>query len=266
MRLLRLRPVGNHLTSWNLFAYADTFLHIRYWNWPLWADDLASSPLFDCSDTSLSGDGEYNPEEQDAKVPPGWVTVPRGSGGGCTRCGPFKDMEIHLGPFSHDFDTPGPPPPPSFEYNPRCLNRSLNDFVSSTYNNQTVIDDLLATETIDEFQLVLDHNPFVMDGSIGIHGGGHWSLGATHSDLFASPQDPAFFLHHSMIDRLWADWQAGDEDTRRWALNGTDGFLNPPSSEIVTLDTIMEFGVLDRPRAIREVMDPTGYQYCYVYT
>ncbi|KAJ6166573.1 N-acetyl-6-hydroxytryptophan oxidase ivoB [Penicillium chermesinum] len=249
-----------------LCANADPFPHIRYWNWALWADDLASSPLFDCSDTSLSGDGEYNSDEQPSEVPPGWVTVPRGTGGGCTRCGPFKDMEIHLGPFSHDFDAPGPPPPPQFEYNPRCLNRSLNTYVSSTYTNATVIEDLIMTDSIADFQLVLDHNPFVMNGSLGIHGGGHWSLGATHSDLFASPQDPAFMLHHSMIDRLWAEWQAMDEPNRRYALNGTDGFLNPPTSTVVTPDTMMEFEVLDRPRPIREVMDPKGHQYCYMYT
>ena len=124
----------------------------------------------------------------------------------------------------------------------------------------------MATDNMNDFQLILDHNPFVMGGSIGIHGGGHWSLGATHSDLYSSPQDPAFMLHHSMIDRLWASWQNGDEFNRRLALNGTDGFLNPPEATIVTLDTKMEFGVLDQPRRIREVMDPTRHHLCYIYT
>lgn len=51
----------------------------------------------------------------------------------------------------------------------------------------------------------------------------------------ASPTDPLFWLHHSFIDKLWADWQASS--------NGK----NPPNpSETLkpaTIQTGVPFGV-----------------------
>ncbi|KAJ5754005.1 uncharacterized protein N7511_008158 [Penicillium nucicola] len=237
---------------------------LPYWNWPHWANNLAASPLFDCSDSSLSGDGEYNPDE--VSIQGGSVTLPRGSGGGCVRCGPFKDMELHLGPFSRNLASFTEIPAPAFEYNPRCFNRSLNNFVSTNYNNETIVDRLLASTDIVDFQTVMDHWPANAEGVLGVHGGGHFSLGSTLQDLFASPQDPAFMLHHGMIDRLWSQWQARDERHRRFALNGTSTILNPPEGIRVTLDMDMEFGILDRPRSVRDAMDPTRAGYCYSYT
>ncbi|KAJ5970516.1 uncharacterized protein N7479_000434 [Penicillium vulpinum] len=237
---------------------------LPYWNWPLWSENLKASPLFDCSASSLSGDGEYNPEEE--SISGGAVTIPRGSGGGCVRCGPFKDMKIHMGPFDRNIASFDKLPAPGFDYNPRCFNRSLNNFVSSNYDNETIVDALLGTADIADFQVVMDYWPARPDGVLGVHGGGHFSLGSTFQDLFTSPQDPAFMLHHGMIDRLWSMWQAKDEGNRRFALNGTNKILNPPDGRIVTPDTVMEFGLLDQPRSVREVMDPTGYRYCYSYT
>ncbi|KAJ5856971.1 hypothetical protein N7455_007865 [Penicillium solitum] len=238
--------------------------HLPYWNWPLWSENLKASPLFDCSDSSLSGDGNYNPGEQ--SLSGGEVTIPRGSGGGCVRCGPFKDMEIHMGPFDRNIVSFDKLPAPGFDYNPRCFNRSLNNFVSSNYDNETIVDRLLSAANISDFQTVMDYWPARPGGVLGVHGGGHFSLGATLQDLFTSPQDPAFMLHHSMIDRLWSMWQAKDEDHRRFALNGTNRLSNPPNAPLVTVDMEMEFGVLDRPRPVGEVMDPTRYEYCYSYT
>jgi tyrosinase len=235
----------------------------RYWDWPKWDNDLAASPLFDCSESSLSGDGEYNPGEQ--SIQGGSQTLPPGTGGGCVRCGPFKDMELHLGPFSRNLASTTEIPAPGFDYNPRCFNRSLNNFVSSNYNNETIVDRLLSSTDIIDFQTVMDHWPPRPDGVLGPHGGGHFSLGATLQDLFASPQDPAFMLHHAMIDRLWSIWQNKDAKNRN-AINGTNAILNPPTGKLVTLDMEMEFGVLDRPRTIGEAMDPTKDGYCYSYT
>lgn len=236
----------------------------RYWDWPLWADNLATSPLFDCSETSLSGDGEYSPDE--ATLHYGNITIPRGTGGGCVQCGPFQGMEIHLGPFSRNLTSFTEIPSPGFAYNPRCFKRSLNDFVASHYTNATIADTLMTSRNIIEFQTAMDHWPPRPDGVLGVHGGGHFSLGSTLQDLFASPQDPAFFLHHAMVDRTWTKWQAQDELNRRYAVNGTTTILNPPGAPPVTLGTVMEFGILDQPRLVFEDMDPTEFGFCYGYT
>lgn len=142
----------------------------------------------------------------------------------------------------------------------------MDFFFSTHYTNSTLIDNLMSATNITQFQTAMDHWPARPDGVFGVHGGGHFSLGAAMQDLFASPQDPAFMLHHSMLDRLWTNWQAKDEKNRRYAINGTTTILNPPWGQKVTLDTVMEFGVLDRPRRIREVMSPTAGGLCYSYT
>lgn len=90
-------------------------------------------------------------------------------------------------------------------------------------------------------------------------------MGANMLDTFSSAQDPVFFLHHAMVDRVWTLWQLGDWDARKDALNGTTVVHNPPGAPEVTLDTVMEFGVLDEPRRVEEVMDPFGGDYCYRY-
>lgn len=171
-----------------------------------------------------------------------------------------------MGPFSRDLASLTEIPSPGFDYNPRCLNRSLNNFVSSHYSNATVLARLMASTDIIDFQTVMDHWPPRPDGVLGLHGGGHFSVGSTLQDLFSSVQDPAFFLHHAMIDRVWGMWQAEDEPQRRYALNGTNVLMNPPWAEEVTLGTKLEYGILDKPRRVHEVMSPTANGFCYRYT
>lgn len=54
----------------------------QYWNWGKWAADPANSPLFDGSDTSLSGNGRKIDHGYNDYFPPG-------PGGGCIYSGPF---------------------------------------------------------------------------------------------------------------------------------------------------------------------------------
>lgn len=87
-------------------------------------------------------------------------------------------------------------------------------------------------------------------------------------DLFASPADPVFYLHHSQLDRVWAQWQAaGDGWDRIYganALSGGNTTLDIPPSPNVTLDYVMDWDVLGPEKTIRQVMDVR--QYCYQYT
>lgn len=55
----------------------------QYWDWGRWAQDPEKSPLFDGSDTSLSGNGEKIQHRASG-------IVPAGNGGGCVKTGPFK--------------------------------------------------------------------------------------------------------------------------------------------------------------------------------
>ena len=41
-------------------------------------------------------------------------------------------------------------------------------------------------------------------------------------DVFASPGDPLFYLHHAWLDKLWADWQSLDPNIRNLEMGGTN--------------------------------------------
>ncbi|KAF9891369.1 hypothetical protein FE257_004225 [Aspergillus nanangensis] len=230
---------------------------VPYWNWSLATSNLSASPIFDGTNTSLSGNGAFDPAACDGHCNPG------GSGGGCVTSGPFKDYQVHLGPFNNSDAEPHKPPPlHAFDYNPRCLQRDFNPQYLAQYNNATVLEQLRAATDIDAFLTLMDPS---REGVTGAHGGGHRAVGGAMSDVYSSPQDPSFMLHHGMADRMWALWQGGDMETRREALNGTAVMHDEPGGTLVTPDFVTEFGVLDRPRTVRELMDPMRYDYCYRY-
>jgi tyrosinase len=65
-----------------------------YYNWSWWAKDPKSSPFFDGSATSMSGDGEFIPGRDYSCFPfetPCLMHLEPGTGGGCVTSGPFKE-------------------------------------------------------------------------------------------------------------------------------------------------------------------------------
>ncbi len=236
----------------------------RYWNWALYLDSpysLETSLLFDGSWTSMSNNGVYDPS-----VPPivvgGGAILPSGNGGGCITAGPFVNQTVRLGPFQFAQVFTGEVPSNWTVANPRCLTRDLSVPIMAIYNNASDVADLLEqTKTIAEFQ----GNMSGADIHAGVHGGGHYTLGGEGSDFFASPNDPMFWLHHGMIDKVWTEWQALDPLTRTWALNGTDIIFNPPGSTEITLGYVQEWGYLSAPRPTWELLR-VGYEgFCYKY-
>ena len=105
-------------------------------------------------------------------------------------------------------------------------------------------------------------------GSIGVHGGGHYTInGNPGGDAFSSPGDPAFYLHHGQIDRLWTIWQDLDfTGARQTAIAGTNTFLNEPPSANTTLDTPIQLGYAGGAVVkMRDVMSTTAGPFCYFY-
>ncbi|CAG7565237.1 unnamed protein product [Fusarium equiseti] len=245
-----------------------------YWDWSLTAiTGLAKSSIFDGSDTSLSGDGEDMGEQDDiilgasSGLPP--VYLKTGNGGGCVTSGPFKDMSVNLGPAA--LDLPGgkvEANPHPLEYNPRCLKRDLSDSVNKRFANATsVLNNILKPKNVLDFQMQMQGVPGT--GDIGIHGGGHYSMGGDPGrDVYTSPGDPAFYLHHSMIDRVWWIWQMLDPKNRIYgkdALAGTNTFLNMPPSAETTFDDYVRLGWVGADRQIKDLMSTLSGPFCYVY-
>lgn len=95
--------------------------------------------------------------------------------------GPFADMVVNLGPVALDLTNgtsvgTGPVTPDQFAWNPRCLKRDLSDAVNRRYANASGVAALiLGSEDVERFQMTMQGVPG--SGSIGVHGGGHYSIG-----------------------------------------------------------------------------------------
>ena len=125
---------------------------------------------------------------------------------------------------------------------------------------------ILQSKNIHDFQMNLQGVPG--SGNIGVHGGGHFTVnGDPGGDLFTSPGDPVFHLHHAQVDRLWAIWQALDPTgSRQNAIAGTNTFLNDPPSEDTTLQTPIDLGFSGgQVLTMQDLMSTTEGPFCYIY-
>jgi tyrosinase len=227
----------------------------------------------------MSGDGAFIPNQPDLLLTGGNpdldpIVLPPGTGGGCITSGPFKDMKVNLGPGALDLPGGGidqlpVTPEGALAYRPRCLKRSLTDYANQHYSNATAtILNILQPQNVNDFQNQLQGLPGT--GTFGVHGGGHYSLGGDPGrDAFVSPGDPAFYLHHAQVDRVWWMWQMLSPEARQYsdiALAGTNTFLNSPPSPETTFDDIVHFDyAAGPPRKIGDLMSTLAGPFCYVY-
>lgn len=131
-----------------------------------------------------------------------------------------------------------------------------------------MIDLILANQDIWNFEMEMQGIPGT--GVIGVHGGGHYTIaGDPGGDLFVSPGDPAFYLHHGNIDRMWALWQDLDPTLSRFGaagISGTGTYLNSPPSANTTLQTPINLGYSGGTTVtMKDVMSTVGGPFCYIY-
>ncbi|KAK4187567.1 putative tyrosinase [Podospora australis] len=243
-----------------------------YWNWGKYAHDPLNSPIFDGSATSVSGNGDYVPHSCTNGLPTGLNCIPPGTGGGCVTNGPFANMSVNLGPIAPTLDAPGVVPATSLlAYNPRCLRRDISSWVSSNWTKDSDSFDLITNyPTILSFQNRMQGD--FAAGFYGVHTGGHFIIGGDPGgDLFASPGDPAFYLHHAQIDRTWWIWQNQNPAARTNAIGGATlpEFLGPSPNG--TLADLLDLGVVSPAAGVVPIADVMsivgtgGGPLCYIY-
>lgn len=241
-----------------------------YYNWPKWANDPVRSPIFDGSATSMSGDGIFIPGRKNICIPSNdacMISLPPGSGGGCVQSGPFKDWKVNLGPVAPVVEDPTPNPElTGLGYNPRCLRRDISKAGAASTTDFQVSSLIKNAKDFYNFTTVLQGD--FPAGFLGVHTGGHFTIGGDPGgDLFASPGDPAFFLHHAAIDRTWWTWQNLDLEKRLYAIGATITLNNQPPSRNATLDDTIGLGYVGVPTlTIRDASFTLGGPFCYIYT
>lgn len=171
-----------------------------YWNWGLYASDPASSPIFDGSDYSMGSNGEYIAGRGDLELALDenhTVYLPAGHGGGCVYSGPFTNMTVNLGPVSLPLNNGSTATSANngYNWNPRCLVRDVTTEANLGYaNSSSMINLLTVPDDIKDFQETMQGK--MNSGDLGVHGGGHYTIGGNPADdVYISPGDPIFFLH-----------------------------------------------------------------------
>lgn len=193
--------------------------------------------------------------------------VPGRTGGGCIQDGPFKNMTIRLGPSS---DIRG---------NPRCLSRDFSPYFAGRYAGKNVTDYVLTQTSFGWFARKVEGGPSFEDS--GVHASGHYGVGGDlgiMGDLYVSPGDPIFYMHHSNLDRLWWSWQVKDLTKRLKDISGPLNLMDysNQSGGNATLALRMTLGGVQwrsgQNVTIQDVMDirgastnGTGGVLCYDY-
>ncbi|KAJ9144979.1 Tyrosinase [Pleurostoma richardsiae] len=237
-----------------------------YWDWTQDATSEAAflaAPVFETSAFGANGPYINTSEYETTNVP---VKIPYKTGGGCVSAGSFVNMSVNLGPGA------------SLAYNPRCLQRDFSPWLATRTLNSSVESWTLSSDSFALFDHRVQGLSVEVSG-MTYHAGGHMSVGGDIGEIgnmYSSPGDPLFYLHHANLDRLWDKWQRQNWPTRAYDIAGPDtmwaypfNFFGDVPYTNITLNTQLDFWELltsgQRYVKIADVMDIRNGSFCYDY-
>ncbi|KAF2731581.1 Di-copper centre-containing protein [Polyplosphaeria fusca] len=238
-----------------------------YWNWAKYTD-LPASPIFDGSETSMGGNGEAVSHKS------GMPGTPAGPGGGCVKTGPFAGMNITLGPLMPTMDAalkiPKNPRADGYGYNPRCLRRDVNNyFITNWMKPANLVAQITGNSAIGKFQDSLQNG---FGGAQALHSSGHFSIwGDPGGDVYVSPAELVFWMHHGQLDRHWWQWAnylEAQVKTRASMYEGGTNWMNPNSArgkatDPQWLDVVTPAGT--EGIQSNQLFSTTAGPFCYLY-
>ncbi|KAI0645622.1 Di-copper centre-containing protein [Trametes meyenii] len=233
-----------------------------YWDWSIDAHDVENSPLFQ-DHNPISGLG-------------GWGD-------------PSKDFQLQNGGFRH-LEVAYPIPhvirrnftlQPFLPFAEIPMFTNLSKYANESFTPEVVRD--MVNWTPGDFVGF----QFSMEYPEGPHASVHFILGGDLSgecpagspaDCFPQPtfsaNEPLFFFHHAMVDKVWFDWQNKNPDNF-WAYKGgsvqnltsVQALKDWPNGMApdLTLDSSIPADGMFPEVTIRDVMNTTGGYLCYVY-
>jgi tyrosinase len=155
--------------------------------------------------------------------------------GNCVTDGQFANLANNIGPGTSN--------------RRHCLSRNGDE--SKTANTkQSITDACNARTTFADMAACTEG---------GAHAWGHNGIGAVMQDVYGSPSDPVFWLHHAYIDNNFRKWQEVDARRRMTSVGGNDW-----DGRAVTLDSALSMGGIRPTRSVRDVLDTRGVL-CYRY-
>lgn len=175
-----------------------------------------------------------------------------GNGTGTDHCvtdGPFANSTLTVGPET------------AFTPEGFCLKRNVNETYSAGAAEVIVETCNNLTSYANAAIWCIGASPHTA-GHGGVGGGVEGSIG----DIYVSPGDPLFYLHHAYIDRLWWKWQNLDIEARLYEIGG---YTTYPASDGGNTTTTLEYdlqllGVWE-DKVVGDVMDLHNSFLCHEY-
>ncbi|KAF9647444.1 Di-copper centre-containing protein [Thelephora ganbajun] len=232
-----------------------------YWDWTQDAADFYHSTIF--SNSTCDGLGSWGDPDNDFQI----------STGG------FKDTRVAY-PVPHNIrrnyilqpflNAPGVSPDNSLLMINTTFTKANVDFTLNSFTGDYI-----------NFQAYLQGVP-------GPHPGPHIILGGDMSGLCPfglqppacyhgtkwSSNDPMFYLHHTMVDKIWYDWQHRNSSNKNAFGGGSISAQVDPSQEseyptgappFLNLSSVIPGDGLWEGVTIGDVMDTMGGKLCYIY-
>lgn len=88
-------------------------------------------------------------------------------------------------------------------------------------------------------------------------------------DVFTSPGEPAFYAHHSGIDRMWWIWQMQDPAARVYGASAVGGprtkAENSPNGTFHDTQWLGPYLAPGKEFNLGDLMNTVEGQFCYVY-
>ncbi|KAH7031367.1 uncharacterized protein B0I36DRAFT_122126 [Microdochium trichocladiopsis] len=238
-----------------------------YWDWTKDVKNFTASPVFDPV-YGFGGNGEWLEDITGLPVTslaPGPLAR---TGGGCVTNGPFASRQIPMGPGK------------STDYTPHCLRRDFVPTLTASKLSTPEVQYERSASTYAEYSQrveLVSLNPDL--SGMTTHGAGHFGVGGMvgeMSDMYSSPGDPLFWLHHAQLDNLWNTWQMQNWPARKSDIGGPDTMWGGPFNVInpyvgtipyknITLDFALEYPLMAPTVKIRDVMDVSAPNLCYKY-
>ncbi|KAH8662542.1 hypothetical protein BX600DRAFT_382622 [Xylariales sp. PMI_506] len=172
----------------------------------------------------------------------GLPATPGNSVSYCINDGAYAGLTLDIGPGQSD--------------TAHCLSRGVDESVTAL-TGAGYINTCLANTDYAAFERCIE---------LGPHAAGHNGIGGTMSDVWASPSDPVFWLHHSFIDHSWRIWQNADGN-RILTIDGVD-----VNGNTLNLNTPVYMGGIVPDTTIGAIINTLGdvniggTPFCYRYT
>ncbi|EIM81714.1 Di-copper centre-containing protein [Stereum hirsutum FP-91666 SS1] len=234
-----------------------------YWNWSADSADVYDSSMFQDSDP-VSGLGGWGDSSKDFEVQDGAFSSFKLSYPAYHTLRRNFTLQPLVGDVGSAFIS-DPYADANASFTPAEVSKMVNGFVGDYEGMQAY-----------------------MEGFMGAHGMVHFILGGdlagycpadavncTDGSPTFSANEPMFWMHHAMVDKVWYDWQNANVSANFWqyfggsvqAIDTIEDYTANPTGAAPYLSinsTIPADGLFDEV-TIFDVMNTTGGYLCYVY-